>query len=586
MHDRYGVMGAETNTPVYCDEETVSHEVSWRKGATRFVIADFRPRSERAEDTELGRRAANVVDRLLRDYMGRVSLPEAGEFEQARVAREMDVRRLGCVIRDETAALTVGRATGADLLLWGDAVCPLVSGTGTPLINIVLEANDNARILTERIVAEVKLPKDEPGSFCARASLTAWGWPAMGSNSDEFRSASVLDSGGLELPQVVAGDALGLTLFVAGLHFYVREDYARALPLFQSASKQLLTDSRSAAELFLAMGLTEHRAGRFDRVPDYLGRCEHLAKRESAVWWHCRMSLVDALGFASEPTKAKELAKETVHLARTTGFQRAEANMLGGLGYLAHTTSEFEDAKKYYEDSLHLYTVLGDRLGLALTLMGLGDLARDMSAFKEAKARYGEALLLFRAVGQTSGVAHILHGLGELALLAGDFEEAKRKYDEALSLFRTLDYRRGEAAVLRSLGNLALDMEDLMEARPRLEEALALYQAISDKQGQGSALQFLGIVALRRSELKEARERLDASLSLFLITRDRQGEAITRVYLGGVALRAGMLSEARARFDEALFLFRAIGDRRGEAFVLSAFRKLADVANRHDKAEK
>ena len=115
---------------VYCEEEAVPRKAFQREGATHFVVADFRPRSERPEDIQLGRTAADAVDRLLRDYMVRVALEGEGEGEQARAAKNLEVYRLRCVIKDATAGLAIGEAMGADLLLWGDSVCPLGTGGG------------------------------------------------------------------------------------------------------------------------------------------------------------------------------------------------------------------------------------------------------------------------------------------------------------------------------------------------------------------------------------------------------------------------------------------------------------------------
>ncbi|WP_211344880.1 hypothetical protein, partial [Archangium gephyra] len=355
---------------VYCEEEAVPREAFHREGATRFVVADFRPRSERPEDIQLGRTAADAVDRLLRDYMVRVALEGEDEGEQARAAKSLEVYRLRCVVRDATAGLAIGEAMGADLLLWGEAVCPLGKAQGAPLVNIIttIEARDNAQIHTGPIEAHVELPKVETGSFCARASLTARGWPAMGSGGAESLSASVLELGSLELPQVVAGDALGLTLFVGGLHFYKRDDYSRALRLFRSASEKLRTDSRSAADLLQVMGLTEYLAGRTDKAADYLSRCESLATGGSDTWWGCRMIQVDAHLLASHLPRAQVLAEEALRRSRAAARRGAEANTLKSLGDLALRVSELKEARKRYEEALPLYRAIGARLGEANTL--------------------------------------------------------------------------------------------------------------------------------------------------------------------------------------------------------------------------
>ena len=358
--------------------------------------------------------------------MVRVALEGEEEGEQARAAKNLEVYRLRCVIKDATAGLAIGEAMGADLLLWGEAVCPWGRAGSTAGEHHHDPRGEGQRADTYGpIEAHVNLPKAEAGSFCARASLTAKGWPAMGSGSAESRSASVLELGSLELPQVVAGDALGLTLFVGGLHFYKRDDYPRALRLFRSTSEKLRTDSRSAAELLQVMGLTEYRAGRFDKAADYLARCESLATGDSDTWWVCRMTQVNSHYLAAHLPQAQVLAEEALQRSRAEGRRAAEAKALMRLGDLALRVDEWKEARGRFEEALALCRASGDRRGEADTLMRLGDLALRVDELKEARGRYEEALALYRAIGSRLGEANTLWSLGDVALRVDELKEAR-----------------------------------------------------------------------------------------------------------------------------------------------------------------
>ncbi|MFE8601231.1 tetratricopeptide repeat protein [Archangium violaceum] len=568
---------------VFCSEETVPRKAFRRKGATHFVVADFRPRSERAEDIELGRAAANTVDRLLRDYMVRVAMEGEDTYEQAQESKELEVYRLRCVIRDATAALAIGEAMGADLLLWGDAVCPLRQGQGVRLVNIIttIEAKDNSQIHTGQIAADVELPRVETGSFCARASMTASGWPMLGSGDEEARSASVLELGNLDLPQVVAGDALGLTLFVGGLHFYKRNNYPRALRLFRSASETLRTDSRSAAELLQVMGSTELQAGRFDRAADYFSRCESLAKADSAIWWTCRPMQVMAHVLASHITQARELAEDALQRARLTGRREAEAISLVCLGVLFLHVSDTKEARARFAEALSLNQLIGSQAEL-LPLSGLEEETSSTSELKAAKVRYEAELPLYRLLGFRFKEALTLMSLGDLSLRLSELKEAREWYEQALRLHRNIGFRMVEAVTLKKLGDVALRTSELKKARARYEEALLISRDVGSPLLEAEAVRGLGDAAMFASEMKEARTRYTEALAMFRTTGSRLGEANSQFCLGEVALYASELKEARARFAEALLLYRSSSSTIGEAHTL---RSQGDLALRMSESK-
>ena len=532
------------NELVYCDEDTVKRNVFKHAEATHFVVADFRPRSERPADVELGRTAANAVDQVLRDHMLRVALEGEEPDERLHAAKQLEVYRLRCIVKDSTAALALGKALGADLLLWGDAVCPLSSGRGQKLVNIIttLEARDHAQIHTGPIENHVTLPKEEVGSFCARAALTAQGWPLMGSAPQESHSASVLELGDLMLPQVVSGDALVLTLFVGGLNFYKRQDYSRALRLFRRASETLRTDSASASELLWAMGYTEVRAGRFDKGAEHFRHCESLAKENNDLWWRCRLLQIEAHSMAAQLPRAQALAQDALQRPRANEHLLTRAQLLQMLGNFALRTSDWKEARVRYEQALRLFQHLKDVHGEAHMRKSLGNLAWSVSDLKEAKVRYEEALLLFQDIGDTMGEAYTLKSLGGLALRASRWGEAQALCDKALPLFQGMGDKLGEAHTFKTLGDLALGVSDQKKAKARYNEALRLFREIGEKDGEARALLGLADVALRVSDKKTAMVRCEEALPLFRNVGSKDGEVTILLVL--LLLAHGMGNDA------------------------------------------
>ncbi|HYO65626.1 MAG TPA: tetratricopeptide repeat protein, partial [Archangium sp.] len=260
--------------------------------------------------------------------------------------------------------------------------------------------------------------------------------------------------GSLELPQVVAGDALGLTLFVGGLHFYKKDDYPRALRLFRSASEKLRTDSRSAADLLHVMGLTEYLAGRTDKAADYLSRCESLATGDSDTWWGCRLMQVDAHLLASHLPRAQVLAEEALRRSRASERRGAEANTLKSLGDLALRVSELKEARGRYEEALPLFRALGDRLGEANTLSGLGDLADVAGHYDDADKWYQQARGSFELIGDRYSAARTDWRQGLSLARRGNVRRAREVLTRAHRTLIELGDGNGAAVVLNALGSL------------------------------------------------------------------------------------------------------------------------------------
>lgn len=609
----------------YCEMERLPHNVFRSAEATRFVVADFRPSCEAEADIQVGRVAANEVDRLLRDYLLQVA-SEHDAAHGARNAGSIEVFRLLCVVRDVAAAREVGNALGADLVMWGDAKCPMRPPQGGPLVSVVnqvsIDAKDSSQVFTGDIrqsgVSREALAV-VGGSFCAHAVLTAQGWPSHGSrsaNGDE-RAAMELYQGGLELPQVVAGDALGLTLFVGGLHFFRMEDYQRALLLFRRASEKLRTDSKSAADLLWAMGMTEMAAGRFDNAAAHFSRCDLLAPRGGETWVLCRKEGIQASLLAYDNAAAGKLAEDALLFFRGNRAKQDEADVLKILGDLALGYGTLMRARARYEEALLLYRTLGDRLGEASVLNSLGTAAlkegdldeaqvrfedalsryRALDAkrgeasvikqqgevalrkgdLKEARAWYEKSLALYLALGERLGETHVRLGLGEVSMRENELKESRARYEEVLLRFRALGSRNGEAGALLGLGNVASIEHNLKESRVRYEEALGIYRSIGDRVNEAAVLFNLGQNAERGGELMEARARYEESLSLSRVLGERLNEAQLIYNLGYLAEGEGALAEARGRYEEALAIYRALGRQSGKAKML---KRLGDVARR------
>jgi non-specific serine/threonine protein kinase len=159
-------------------------------------------------------------------------------------------------------------------------------------------------------------------------------------------------------------------------------------------------------------------------------------------------------------------------------------------------------------ESVSLARDLGERRALAGALRAAGGAAWFRADIDQAETCWQEALGLYRAIGDAGAAALCVGNLGGLCTLRGDHAAAEEHYRVLLSETEALSDRLGVARALLNLGRSVLELGRPADALPRLERALALFRELKDALGVATALHGLGDVHLALGDPERARGHL------------------------------------------------------------------------------
>jgi predicted ATPase/DNA-binding CsgD family transcriptional regulator len=267
------------------------------------------------------------------------------------------------------------------------------------------------------------------------------------------------------------------------------------------------------------------------------------------------------------------------------GAGAIRAQLLAGLGLLAHQSGEYRDAKADLHESLALYRRLGDRHGIAWSTALLGNVAYSEGHLEEAGTLFEESLAQARAADESWLIAVGQYRLGHLAAGRGELALAATHLDSAVTALRAMGERTLLGRCLARLGVVADARGEQIRAPGLVEESLAIAREIGDALGVIQALFSLGWVLHGRREDERAADCLRESLELARRTGVRWNAAIAIHALGQVAQASGDLARAARLFGDAeavharIDLTLPVGGAAGHQRSLAGLRSsLGDVA--------
>ncbi|MBI4771788.1 MAG: tetratricopeptide repeat protein [Chloroflexi bacterium] len=130
------------------------------------------------------------------------------------------------------------------------------------------------------------------------------------------------------------------------------------------------------------------------------------------------------------------------------------AELHGKLAYLLFRRYRHAEALEHLQAQLHVARSSGDRRAEAQALLNMGQVQAFLDQHGEARARYEEALPIYRAIGDRPGEANTIRALGDVALEAEDLERAQQAYEDARDRYRGLGLPDDEAGALNRMADL------------------------------------------------------------------------------------------------------------------------------------
>lgn len=275
-----------------------------------------------------------------------------------------------------------------------------------------------------------------------------------------------------------------------------------------------------------------------------------------------------------------EQCEHAVRAAHALGDQRAEAEMLRGLGIALQMTSRIAEAMVVQRQALALVREAGDLRGEARLHNNIGNAHSELREFDLALESYRAAMRVHRAAGDEVGVALARRNLGYTWVRMGRPELAVEPLFAALETFRAEVNPRLEAATLMSLGNAFHQLADLAPALRYFGDALQISREVTDHRFEADALTGLGITQLSLGDPAVARECLTGALAVCRALGDRHREASTLHHLGQAELALGDLGAAGDHLAAALAARAQAPDLFEQAQV---HRTFADVEGRRGR---
>ncbi len=225
--------------------------------------------------------------------------------------------------------------------------------------------------------------------------------------------------------------------------------------------------------------------------------------------------------------EARDLATESLSIAREIGDGARAAGALLELGLVAHGQGDRAAARAHYEEALELGRQLDKKRLLSGALTSLAELHREAGEWERAEPLYEQSLALDREMGDRSNVAICLLNLAMVLVGRGELVRARAAVLEALSI--------AEQTGSRFCGQMALDVcAGLAAVAGRWEDAAGLYAAVE----------------LQRERTGMQREPADQAFIAPLM-------ALTRESLGDARYREATVQSRTRTYEEALKTARA-----------------------------
>jgi tetratricopeptide (TPR) repeat protein len=173
-------------------------------------------------------------------------------------------------------------------------------------------------------------------------------------------------------------------------------------------------------------------------------------------------------------------ALKGLHLCEQTGHSAGAAQAYCTLGIAHGILDNHAPALDFFEKSAKIAGTLGERLLLAHVLGNIGSVYRSLSDFPSALDNLNRSLEIFRQLGDDGlqGVSNILEAMAGVMVSQGEFEGALAKINEALNIDERTGNLRGKTVALHNLGIIYLKWGRHADAVTHLRSSLALSERI------------------------------------------------------------------------------------------------------------
>jgi serine/threonine protein kinase/tetratricopeptide (TPR) repeat protein len=286
---------------------------------------------------------------------------------------------------------------------------------------------------------------------------------------------------------------------------------------------------------------------------------------------------------------AGETFRESLHLARSIGHRRLEAEALNNLGEVAGRSTRYQEAIDCFKAALAIDRDLGDRFATGVKLANLGLTYTAIGLYRRAERYLRKALELHEAIGHPGLLNDVMVSLGIVVARLGDPEAAHALLTDAAKVAaRRGDARtqlRAEVRLARVLVTTPVDEQGV--AHPTEEcvaEADLIATSVYDRSRQeglrsstARAAHVLSLIAERRGDVDKAIE-LERDAERLIRAGAAPLDGVRSLHHLGLLLRMrGRESEARALLSEAARAVQSRLDDLRDHDLREGYQALPDV---------
>ncbi|MBA7606305.1 Photosystem I assembly protein Ycf3 [subsurface metagenome] len=290
----------------------------------------------------------------------------------------------------------------------------------------------------------------------------------------------------------------------------------------------------------------------------------------------------DILLYLGHRKKSLDIARASLSVYKKINLRPQEARVLSSIGWIYHSSDEYDKAMECYKPALDIAREVGDRQAEAIILSNIGGIHKLECDYDKAMECYKPALDIAREVGNRQIEAAILYDIGRIHKYRHDYDKAMEWYKPALDIAREVGDRQTEAITLSEIGAIHRYSHDYDKAMECFESALDIARKIGYRQAEAGALSNIGVIHKLECDYNKAMKCYKPALDIAREVGDRQTEAGILYDIGAIHRYSHDYDKAMECFESALDIVREIGYRQIEAGILSNIEEIHKLKGKQD----
>lgn len=274
------------------------------------------------------------------------------------------------------------------------------------------------------------------------------------------------------------------------------------------------------------------------------------------------------------PSEAVIYGEEALHIARTNGYQKGEADELYLLGVCYHAQSNYAKALEYYQSSYEIRKKQKDNVGIGECLNRIGLIYNVRGDLEKALDYCLQSVRILENEQNKKVLAESYNHLGILYYIMNDIKKAEEISVKALKFSEKINEDLVLAVSHEHLGVIYIKTGEYDKAIYHVNKSLELRLAKNDRIGLSGSYENLAIIYRQTKKYDTALKFYGKSLELKKELNNKRGIASSISGMGITYFNMGKYEESLSHIKQALEMRKQLGDKRG---IVSSLNRLAET---------